>query len=267
MRAGDAESDAASTESPNDAASPALPEPIQFPREVLGRVPTGATLRRELAAAARSRGERSDDADEIVDLHEEIVDIDVPEVDLQTARERVADATGETQRLKERVAAARGDVRARREVDADAEAALAELESAAAALSNARTDRVAAEQALARQRERAREARDARERRLRLQDRLANRRRDARAELARSVYPTFRDALEAIPNGDPADAGTEPAEYAGPSMAASFAAVRIADLDEPVDLSRAALSSLSGSEPDVDPPQVVLRTPVVHPDA
>lgn len=224
------------------------PSPLPDPHDVLGRIPTDATLRRELAAAARSRGERSSFAAEIADVNRRLVGMDVPTVDLETARKRVADATGEEERLKERVAAARGDVRARRTVDAEVEGALADLEAAAAELSVVQTERVAAEQALARERDRANAARDARERRLRLQDRLANRRRDARNELACEVYPAFRDALAAVPGVDPEDAGSDPGTYSGNDLAASLAAVRVASLDEPVALTEATLYAIASAD-------------------
>lgn len=234
------------------------------PHDVLGAVPTGADLRRELAAAARSVGRTSTRDAEISELRAEIADVDVPEVDLRTARERVAEATGEEERLAERVAAARGEVRARREVDVETDGATADLEDAAAALASARTERIAAEQAFARQRDRAATARDARERRLRLRDRLRNRRRDAREELAVAVYPAFRDALAAIPTCDPASTGERPCEYDGDPLRASLAAVRIADLDAPVALSSAAVRAATAGRDD--PPGAILDAAVVRPD-
>ena len=166
--------------------------------------------------------------------------------------------------MAERVAAARGDVRARRSIDADVDGALADLEEAAAALSDARTERIAAEQALERARERAAAARDARERRLALRDRLRNRRRDARAELAGGVYPAFRDALSTVPEGDLADPGTAPTEYAGSRAAASLASIRVADLDGPVVLDADARTTFDAWDgPD---PGTTLGVPAVNPD-
>lgn len=237
--------------------------PVPDPHDVLARVPTGETLRCELAAAARSWGRESSLTPEMRSVAESIATIDVPDVDLETARARLAGATGEEERLRERVAAARGDVRARRDVDAPTDDALVELEDAAAALSDAQTERVAAEQALERQRELARAARDARDRRLRLQDRLANLRRRARRELAREAYPPFRDALAVIPRADVSDAGERPAAYDGPELAASLAAVRIAELSTPVVLSDRAIDVLS--EALEEPPASVLDAPVVRP--
>ncbi|MFO8116329.1 MAG: hypothetical protein R6U01_13395 [Halorubrum sp.] len=245
------------------------PEPrgrsVPAPATVLGRVPTGTSLRRELAAAARSRGHTSSVRDECRRLREEIAAIEVDHIDLAAARQRVAAASGEEERLKERVAALRGDVRARRAVEAETEEALADLTAAAAELSNAQTERIAAEQAFERARERAAAARDERERRLELRDRLRNRRRDARRELAAGVYPTFRDALAAVPGVSPTTAGSEPSEYDGPPLAASIAAVRLADLDAPVTLGVGAAHWLAvrGSRA----PEAVLETPVARSDA
>jgi len=234
--------------------------PVADAATVLGRLPTGVPLRTELAAAARSRGHRCSHADALASLHDSLAAIDVPSVDLETPRKRLADATGETDRLKERVAAARGALDARRAIGADTTDARAELEAAAAALAEAETAQIAAKQALAAERERAARSRDERERRLTLVDRLANCRRDARAELAASVYPAFRDALAAIPGGDPAAAGTAPSEYAGPSLVGSLAAVRVAALSRPVVLEAEAVEFVRAWE-DTEP-AAVLSVPV-----
>jgi len=121
-------------------------------------------------------------------------------------------------------------VQARREVEAETDEALGDLESAAAELSAAQSERIAAEQALQHARKRAASARDDRERRLELRDRLRNRRQDARRELAREVYPAFRDALSVVPGAGPADAGAKAYGVRRPAPAASLAAVRLANL-------------------------------------
>ncbi|SNR49042.1 DUF7856 family protein [Halorubrum vacuolatum] len=243
----------------SEAISKSRSGPIPDPQEVLGRVPTGRSLYHELAAAARSRGCRSTVADAIAETHAALSEIDVPATEMEHARRRLAEATGEEERLKERVAAARGDLRGRRAVDAPTEEARLELRAAAAALSEAQTERIAAEQAFEHERRRAMAARDARERRLRLRDRLDNRRRAARVQLAREVYPTFRMALAAVPAGDPDEAGTEAGEYAGSELAASLAAVRIAELEGPVTLSERAVAAFATASPaearSVVPPQ------------
>ncbi|WP_280585017.1 hypothetical protein [Halorubrum sp. Boch-26] len=239
--------------------------PIPAPATVLDRIPTGTSLRRELAAAARARGYESSVSDELRRLRDEIAAIEVESVDLAAARRRVAAASGEEERLKERVAALRGDVRARRAVEAETDEALGDLESAAAELSNAQTERIAAEQALERARERAARARDERDRRLEREDRLRNRQREARRELAVEVYPAFRDALVAVPGGERADGGAGPSEYDGPRLAASLAAVRIAGLDGPVTLGVEAARWLA--ERGSASPETVLDTAVARPDA
>lgn len=242
----------------------AAPEPaIPDPAAVIGRIPTGASLRRELAAAARTLGRASSVETELVEIRDAIASIEVESVDIDSARRRVAAASGEEERLKERVAALRGGVQARRAVEAETDEALDDLESAAAELSAAQSERIAAEQALQRARERAAAARDARERRLELRDRLRNRRRDARQELAREVYPAFRDALSAVPSVGPADAGSKPAAYDGLSLAASLAAVRIAELDRPVTLGSEATRWIADRGEAA--PETVIDGPVCRP--
>ena len=250
--------------SQSGSAPPVADLPVPDPIEVLGRIPTGTTLRTELAAAARSQGLTSSFAAELSTLHESIESIEIPSVDLEGARRQLAEATGEEERLKERVAEARGNVRARREVDADPTESIADLEAAAAELSAARTERIAAEQALDRARERAATARDRRERRLALRDRLENRRRDARSELADRAYPAFCEALSAVPAGPSADPGDAPSAYEGTSLAASFAAVRIAKIDGPVALGPDAAAAFKRR--DELTPETVLGVPVVRPD-
>jgi len=241
------------------ALGPAVPESTA----VIGRLPTGASLRRELAAAARTLGRASSVESELVEIRDAIAAVEVEPVDLGAARRRVAAASGEEERLKERVAALRGRVQARRAVEAETDEALAELESAAAELSAAQSERIAAEQALRRARERAADARDARERRLELRDRLRNRRRDARRELARETYPAFREALAAVPGADPADAGEGPGAYDGPPLAASLAAVRLADLERPVVLGTEAARWVADRGETT--PESVLDAPVSRP--
>jgi hypothetical protein len=237
---------------------------VPDPEVVLGRVPTGTSLRRELAAAARSRGRTASVADDIAAIRAESTAIEIPEVDLESARRGLADAAGEEGRLAERVAALRGDVRGRRAVGADPAAVLADLEAAAAELSEAQTARIAAEQTLERERERAAAARDERERRLVLRDRLGNRRRDARKELSRAVYDAFREALSAVPGGDPADAGRAPSGYDGPRRAASLAAIRIAEIEGPVVL-RPTVEPVSDAWEGTDP-EAILGVPVTGPE-
>ena len=227
--------------SESEAAAAASAAGVPEPAAVVGRVPTGKSLRRELAAAARTLGLASSTDGELVEICDAIAAVEIEPVDLDAARRRVANASGEEERLRERVAALRGGVQARREVNAETDEVLGDLESAAAELSAAQSERIAAEQALRRARERAASARDDRERRLELRDRLRNRRKDARRELAREVYPAFRDALAAVPGADPAEAGADPEAYDGPPLAASLAATRLAEFEGPVALGAEAV--------------------------
>ncbi|WP_430504187.1 hypothetical protein [Haloparvum sp. PAK95] len=210
--------------------------------EPLRRHPVDGPLRSVLAAAARSRGLSASVADAIADRREALREQEVPEVDLDAARKRLAAATGEEERLRERVAALRGELRAHRDLDADVEAVREQLQAATTELSAAETERIAAEQALDRAVDRAREARDARERRLELEDEVANLEREARRELAAEIQPTVRDALGAIPGGDPASAGDasgslpgdDPDSFACDVATVALAAVRVAAIDAPV---------------------------------
>jgi len=238
------------------------------------------SLWRALAAAARERGREHRLDDERRRLRGELEAV-VADVDaagdasdaLTAARRRAAAADADVDRLRERAATLRGRLTQAREgtdadtgdgsdVDADAESAAeatvdalqAEFAAATRALSEAETERVAAEQALARVAERSRSVRDARERRLRLRDALANRRREARRDLARELYPAFADAVEAFrpdtehvasegsaaPDGSlTGDSlavrfGDGPESFGGDAVVAHAAAVRVARRNDPV---------------------------------
>lgn len=204
------------------------PPPGPF-HDRVGVVEAGMCFERRpaLAAAARTRGLTAPQDEAVATTEAALADLDPPPADAAAARRRVASAGEERDRLRERVARLQGRVRARRDAGLDAGDAEAALDEAARALSEAETERAAAEQALARARERARAARDVRERRLALEDRLANQRRAARAHLAAAVADEFAAAVAAAP-GDATDA-----ESASPRTAA-LAAARVADLDAPV---------------------------------
>lgn len=178
-----------------------------------------------VAAAARTRGATTEHDPELRAVEGEIANVDVPDVDLSGARERVAETASDVDRLRERVARASGRVEARREADADAGDAEAALREATRELAARETDHHAAKEELAEARERARDARDARERQLRLADRRDNLRRAARRALADRYADSFRRAIDALPvAGEPA----HPREFAGPDWAAGAAAARLA---------------------------------------
>jgi len=205
--------------------------------EPLSVLPGGTTVRGLLAAAARSRGLASAVDAELATVERELAETSIPSVDVEAARRRVAAASGEEERLRERVATLRGRLRERRDLAADADDVAEAYREATASLAEAETERVAAEQALARAEERARGARERRDRRLALQDRRGNLRRRARAELAAAVHDEFAGALDAVPGSGAA--GDAPEEYEGDRLTAALAAVRIADLAAPVVLAPA----------------------------
>ena len=193
-------------------------------------VPPLATL----AAVARSLGERAPEDGRVAELRAELEGISAPTPETEPLRERVAAARDRLEERRERVATLQGRLRAAREVGEDAAEREAEdrLADAVRELSEAETDRLAAEEALERARGEAREARDARERRLELQDRIDNLERDARAELARRVRPRVDAAVVATPGGRATRfADADP-------VTARLAAARVADLRAPVVLAR-----------------------------
>lgn len=201
--------------------------------EHVARLPPETFDRRAaLAAAARALGHTSSVRSALEAARAELAELSPSAVDVETARRRVAE-TGETEeRLRERVAELRGRLQARRQTGADATAVEAQLDEAVRQLSEAETERIAAEQALERAEEAARAARDRRDRRLELEDRVANLEREIRRELANTVWGQFRAALRTVP-GD-ATAGTTPGTYEGDRLTAALAVARVAPLDAPV---------------------------------
>ncbi len=193
------------------------------------------SVRAALAAAARSRGYGAPQAEAIASVRAELADLELPSVSTGEARRRVSEAGDRTAELDERVAELRGRIRTLRDLDRDPSEAEAQLEAAIAELTEARTERIAAEQLLERQREHARRARDVRQRCLGLEDRLGNLRRDAREHLAGRLQPEFADAVEAVPGR--CEAGDRPGAFEGDPVTAALAVARIADLDAPVVLA------------------------------
>jgi hypothetical protein len=178
-----------------------------------------------VADAARTRGASTEYDGELRAVEADLAAIDVPDVDLEAARERVAAAAADVDRLNERVARTSGRVEARREAATDPAEAEAALQTATRELADAETDYHAAREALAAAREQARDARDARQRRLELQDRRENLRRAARRALADEYADAFRRAVRALPvTGEPA----HPRTFAGSDWAAACAVARLA---------------------------------------
>ncbi|MFW5938981.1 MAG: hypothetical protein ACOCQU_00860 [Halolamina sp.] len=207
-----------------------------------------------IVTAARSRGHRPPAERALAAAQRDLQALAVESTDTATARERLAEAGAAVERLREAVATARGRLQSRRELDADTADAEAALADATRRLSEAETERVAAEQAHAAAQRRVREAREARERRLRLQDRVANRRRDLRRELATVVAEPFAGAVEELPGS--ATLSTDPLAVGGDEVTAALAAIRIASLDAPVLDTTARFDSAAAAAETLDAPVV-----------
>jgi hypothetical protein len=228
-----------------------------FERVGVVREGTSLSVRGAVAAAARSRGVEAESAEDLAAARETLAAVEVPDVDVSAARERVATARAAAESVGTDVAAARGVVSAREELGGDVEAAREALREAVATASERRTAVAAAEQALARERERAREARDARRRRLELADRVGRLERDVRAELANAVWGAFVDAVAAVPGGDPAVVGPEPGSFEGDDATAALAAVRIADAATPAVLAAGRFASAERARAVLDAPVIL----------
>jgi hypothetical protein len=194
--------------------------------------PASFDRRSALAAAARALGHTSEARAALDEARTELRSLSTPSIETATARRRVAEAGDEEDRLRERVAELRGRLRARRATGAETTAVRAQLDEAVRQLSEAETERIAAEQALDGVESTAREARDRRERRLALEDRVAKLERAVRADLAAAVWVQFRSALRAVPGT--ASVGASPGTYDGDPVTAAMAVARLAPLDAPL---------------------------------
>jgi len=209
------------------------------------------SVRPALAAAARSRGLTSPVDDALAAARAELAALDPPPVDCEAARKRVAEAGERESALAERVAELRGRIDALGERE-DGDGATEEREAAIRELSEVRTERIAAEQALRAAREAAEEARDARDRRLRLEDRVTNLRSTAREHLAAAVAPEFAEAVAAVPGeGRVADS---PDGFEGDPVVAALAVVGVAAVDAPVVLACDRFESATAAAGTLDAP-------------
>lgn len=235
------------------------PEPGPL-HERVGFVPREPTVRvrATLAAVARERGMTTPQDEELTRVRRELAEIEAPELELAGAREELAAVDeDELAMLREEVAASRGAVQARMELDAAVEPAREALSEAAAELAAAQTERLAAEQRLGLARERAREGRDVRERRLRLQDREGNLERAARTHLAGQLRAEFVDAVEAVPGAGRVPA--EPASFEGEDLTTALALARMADLRAPVVLACNRFPNAHRAAAVLDAPVIRLR--------
>jgi hypothetical protein len=211
--------------------SVACPEPSRWWDSLALPTDDTAPLDR-LVAAGRSRGIRVPEERALAAAERKLATLSPERVDLAELRRQLA-AAGETvTELREEVATARGRLQARRRTGADTAAAETALADAAERLSEAETERLAAEQAHEAAERRARRARSVREQRLRLQDRVANRRRDARRALITELTGAFDAAVADLPGA--VTLSTDPLRVDGDPVTAALAAARLADLRAPV---------------------------------
>jgi len=165
----------------------------------------GLRTRTALARAGRSRGLSTPHDDELADAREQLADLTVIEDERAAKRAAVADHEVAVGELREQVAAVRGQLQARRDLDGETGEASDDLREAIRTLSEHETEAIAARQELETRRADARQRRDRRERRFELEDRIANLERQARAWLVDRLREEFTDALAALPGASSAD--------------------------------------------------------------
>ncbi len=188
--------------------------------------------RTALAEAGRARGLGTPVDDALAERQAALAALAVETPTTADARQDVAATAAETDRLRERVAAARGRLQARREAGANPGDAADDLAAAVGALSEVETEAAAARERQERVRSTAREARDRLEDRLRLEDEVGNLEREVRATLVERLRPAYEAALAAVPGVEAPDDA-----FAAPPDAMALAVARVARLDAPVVLA------------------------------
>ena len=211
----------------------------------------GLRTRTALAQAARSQGLESPCADDLAAARERLAGLDVEEGDIASHRRALAEATAETDRLRERVATVRGKLQAAREHGAEAPDAATDLGAAIRDLSEVETEGVAARQQLCQARENARQRRDRRERVRRLEDRVANLEREARAHLVEQVADRYTAAVTDVPG-----AGSVANPFDADSVTAALAVARLAALSAPIVLACDRFDSAAAASQWLDAPVV-----------
>ncbi len=187
---------------------------------------------------------------------------DTDHAELTAARRQTARVGDSVEKLRERVAALRGELQATKAADGETEAASASLREAVKSLTEAEADRIAADQRLSRQSRRVRERRSALRRRLRARDERRNRAREARGHLGEAVYDELSAAMEAVERlteRGPASSGERPAAFEGDRVAAHLAAIAVADTAEPVVVGVEAFTSAAEAAELLGTPVVLLH--------
>ena len=227
--------------------------------EVVGCLRPGQAVqvRAALVGAARSRGHESPYDERLTELREKLAECESEHLDSSDQRLAVAQTRAETDALRERVAALRGRLDVRRELDISTEDAKERLEEAIRELSEAETERAAAEQALEKTRRRTRRVHDALEERFRLEDEIANLERRARRWLVERVRPAYESALATVPSG----AETLPTDpLAVDGVTAGLAVARVATLRAPVVLACDRFGSARAASAWLGAPVILLPT-------
>lgn len=236
-------------------------ETIDPVHEQVGCVYDGMSfsLQRALAAAARSRGETTPHDEQLRAVETALAEHERSAarspVDLRAAREEAAAAGADVDALREQVARVSGRVEARRAAGIDVEGARQRLRAVTRRLSEAETERIAAEQRLASARRQAREDRDRRERRLKLTDRCRNLRRRAERALSERERRRFERAVAGLP----VETAPEPSgEFSGSPAVAALAVLRIARVRTPVVVASGPFRHAAQARACLDAPVVLL---------
>lgn len=215
---------------------------------------TSVRPRTALAVAARSRGLSAPQDDRIEALRAERDDVEIPTVPAAPDAPPAKDVT----RLRERVAALRGEVQALESAGRDPTEARDRLREAAGRLAELETERAARQQAG----ERLRAVRDVRERRLGIEDALANAERDARAHLVADLRGEFETALADLLDGvesSDADDRSEPDDpFDAPADATALAVLRVGEVAAPVVLGVDRFASPAAAAAWIEAPVIRL---------
>ncbi len=217
--------------------------------------------RTALAVAARSQGHETPVDGDLaaaraqLATHEEAAGAD-DAPDPQPSRRSLADASDDVERLRERVAEARGRVQAggdSDEVDADDTETdpAAALAAAVRDLSEVETAATAARQQHRDARSAARQTRDALQERLRLQDEVANLERTARAHLVDATRSEYEAGLAAVPGYSPSG---EP--FDAPPDAMALAVARVGALRAPIVLATGRFDTADAASRWLDAPVI-----------
>jgi hypothetical protein len=228
------------------------PEPASvYERVGLITPETAVRVRTALALAGRSRGLETPHDDALAEARADLAalsgeggsDGGKDEIDetadaaavgdggrtAREARRRLAELDGEVERLRERVAAVRGRLNARREAGGETADLEAELADSVQSLSERETERVAARETLNRVRDQRRGQRSRRERRLALEDRIANLERAARVHLVDELSGEYAAAVAGVP-----EAGSFKDPFDADAVTAALAVAQVAQLQAPV---------------------------------